>query len=80
LLLTSDEAGCYVKLADGPAEGAGHHAHAAQQASQHHSKPAAKLLHQDAAEGPWKQSSKKEAVREAENILYPLDCCNYQMI
>lgn len=60
LVLTSDEASCYVKLAEGLAEGAGHHAHAAEQASQHHSKPVAKSLHQDAAEGSWEQSEKQK--------------------
>lgn len=57
---TSDEASCEVQLADGLAEGAGHHAQPAEQPSQHHHKPAAKALHQDAAEGPWKQRMERE--------------------
>lgn len=60
VVLTRDEASGDVQLADGPAEGAGHHAHAAEQAPQHHGKPAAKALHQDAAEGPWHQRIKRK--------------------
>lgn len=54
LVHTSDEASCEVQLADGLAEGAGHHSQPAEEPTQHHHKPAAKSLHQDAAEGPWK--------------------------
>lgn len=80
LLRTSDKAGGEVQLADGLAEGAGHHSQPAEQPAQHHHKPAAKPLHQHAAEGPWKQRRKREAVREEGSILYLLDCCNYQMM
>lgn len=54
IILTTDESSCYVKLANRPGETAGNHAHPTEKASHHNSDPAAKPLHQDAAEGPWK--------------------------
>lgn len=77
---TRDEASREVELPEGLAEGAGHHAHAAEQPAQHHGNPAAKALHQDAAERPCRQRSRRGTVREEAAILCFLFCCNYPMI
>lgn len=57
MTVTCEEACCEVELAEGAAEGAGHHAQAGQHAPQHHGGSAAEAAHQDAAQGScgWRQ-------------------------
>lgn len=51
MTVTCDEACREVELAEGAAEGPGHHAQAGQHAAQHHRRSAAEASHQDAAQG-----------------------------
>lgn len=51
MTVTCDESCREVELAEGVAEGAGHHAQAGQHAAQHHRRSAAKASHQDTTQG-----------------------------